>query len=759
MSPEGLAATNAADFLRNLASGTNRTRSSKFVAIGALLAGALGADLDGESTVLLPILSFATLVCCGLAIRRRSIDAKAWLFVGLGVVMATAAYSLMSMGLELRHPAVLLLFLLTYPCTFASWILLVRIRTTASIKGLALDGFLIGGVCAVLLLAHNEAASRSLVVKSIPDFAVGVIFPFLSLATLSGTILIGSSLHWRFPRQLGLVVIAQIFVSTSDVFPTFFSAIPTTFGLSVRLAAAAYWMLIMATGSTDRWVIPGTDMRPPRGVLAVTWFAVLVAVALLLIHSEGYAFHYGSAVLFALAMVRMTVAYRSVTSAHELRLEARTDELTGLPNRRAFNEALAVAIRVDNRFSVMILDLDRFKEINDTMGHDVGDQVLCVVTARFTRVMKGEEADLRLFRLGGDEFACIVTPVQRAESIGEEMRRLVAVPIVVEGQRIDLDVSIGISSFPTDATEAGDLVRLSDTAMYRAKQGHSGIVRFVDDSPVSSPLKIQAALRNALENDSFELFYQPQILLGPTPKVQGVEALLRVFDGTNLLPTNLVIATAESTGMMPQVTRAVISRAIRDQARLAKRGYNIGMSFNISAADLSSDGIVSYILSMANRFGVSPSHITVEITEESLLHDAAKAAQTVDTLRAIGFSVSMDDFGVGFSSLTNLRMLAVSELKIDRSFVQGLTDDPRTEALVRSMVHLAGQLGAKVLIEGTETAIDARLAGEFGVDLAQGYLFSRPIPMPELIVWLELANPEYLRGVMGIVPSAVEHRM
>jgi diguanylate cyclase len=714
-----------------------------WILVGVAVALAtLGADFAGQQTLLLPGLLVLAVITC-VSSFRHSIDGLAAGVLGAGLGLAAIAFGLMSVGFPLSHPLVLTLFLMTYPCTFGSWVLLVKVRDLAEISGLTMDGLLLATLAGTLLVTKLERAESTIRFDSYSDVCLQLLFPIFSLATLAGTSLIGSLVGWRLPRQVGFFVGAQACLALTDIVPMI-ASIPEVWGLPARFGAVAYWLLILGLRSPTRWAIQMQPKNRSRGELAIAWFVGSIMIVLLAVPNSGPSEHVSAAVVVFLVMARMSIAYSGMRDADDLRLEARTDELTGLPNRRAFNETLASSIERHKPFSVMVLDLDRFKEVNDSMGHDVGDQVLKLTTARLRRAVGNSSGETKLFRLGGDEFACVVSPPDAVAEVGKDMRRFVAAPVVIEGQRIDQAVSIGIATFPTDAPDATGLLRLADTAMYRAKTARTGQEHFVAEESNLPPLKIEAALRHALEKDSFELYYQPQISLSGEPSVHGVEGLFRLRVDGKLLPTPIVIAIAESTQMMPELSRAVINRAVRDQARLAKLGFNLLMSLNVSPSDLSSGALIPQLVAAAKRHKVAPEKLCVEVTEEALLHDAVSAARTVNTLRALGFSVSMDDFGVGYSSLTNLRMLTVNELKIDRSFVQGMNDDNRTEALVRSIVHLARRLDTRVLIEGTETSIDAQKARKFGVDLAQGYLFSKPIPFDELTRWLPRMNSRAL---------------
>jgi EAL domain-containing protein (putative c-di-GMP-specific phosphodiesterase class I) len=246
---------------------------------------------------------------------------------------------------------------------------------------------------------------------------------------------------------------------------------------------------------------------------------------------------------------------------------------------------------------------------------------------------------------------------------------------------------------------------------------------------------LQTTLREVIEQGSFELYYQPQIDV-MTDLVVGVEALLRVQRDGQFIPAPMVIATAETVGLMTELTDHIVEREGRDARRLGGLGFDLTMSFNVSAKDLSSGTLADRVIEVAKRHRIDSSRFMVELTEEAVLTDPQAAAATVNRLRSLGFRVSMDDFGVGFSSLTNLRTLAVDELKIDSSFVEGMVSDARTRALVSAIVDLARRLDSHVLIEGVERLEDVAVVRELGIDLIQGWAYAKAMPLPDLVQWM-----------------------
>jgi diguanylate cyclase len=572
-------------------------------------------------------------------------------------------------------------------------------------------------------------------------FFVGILFPILGVLSFGVAATLGSIVQWRLPAMLGWLLCAHLLFLLSDVFPLFENWAHVTLGLGARSAAAGYIAFILSSRSDDRWSARDRNVDRSKRVFVSGWVTTALALMMLLHPGSLPLARITAAIAILFVVLRFSMAYDQARLAADLRKEARTDDLTGLPNRRALRERLDDLVGGSQPFAVLLLDLDEFKEINDTLGHDAGDQLLRTVSARLTRTAASHTSPCELYRLGGDEFAVVLEQPESSSALATEMLSIIRVPTIIDGERIDQAVSIGGAWFPVDAKHPNDLVRLADASMYRAKQLKSGYEHH-DGSLVEefSSLRLLTIVREALVSGSFELHYQPQISL-VEGTVVGVEALFRLKVEGRYVPANAVINVAGSAGLLGDLTDRVIERAMEQLAVLHVSHPNLSMSLNVSEQDLSSGTLTGRVLPVLRRHRVKPSQLCIEVTEESLLQNPTAAARTVDELRSAGIVVSMDDFGVGFSSLTNLRVLAVDELKIDRSFVTGLVSDPRTEALVLSIVDLARRLGAKVMIEGVEQLDEVTMARSLGIDLVQGYVFARPLPFDELQRWLVDYNP------------------
>ncbi|AEV81512.1 diguanylate cyclase [Actinoplanes sp. SE50] len=415
------------------------------------------------------------------------------------------------------------------------------------------------------------------------------------------------------------------------------------------------------------------------------------------------------------------------------------DMLTGLPNRAAYRRhaeaILEVAARDGGHGAVVLLDLNRFKEVNDTLGHHAGDELLRVVSERMRAGLA--EGDL-LARLGGDEFAMLLPgrDVAQAVAVLTGIRARVAEELVLDGVPLNMEASFGVALYPEHGTDLQDLKMRADAAMYQGKRGTEDIVVYAGGA-TGHPhqwLKIQAELRHALERDELVLWYQPKVGL-PSTEINGVEALVRwQHPERGLLPPGEFLPAAEHSGLIAPLTEWVLRRALADQAGWTATGRDWTLSVNVSARNLDAPGFVGYVAALLAETGARPDRLILEVTETALAGDADNAVRAVRELGALGVGISVDDFGTGYTSLSHLRGLPISEIKVDRAFVADVDHDPQSQAIVRSVIELAHGLGSRVTAEGVETtAIHAWLV-EAGCDEGQGYLYGRPVPWPQVAV-------------------------
>ncbi|HEX5344907.1 MAG TPA: EAL domain-containing protein [Duganella sp.] len=411
------------------------------------------------------------------------------------------------------------------------------------------------------------------------------------------------------------------------------------------------------------------------------------------------------------------------------------DALTGLPNRmlarQRFLQTLGAARREGRCVAVMCLDLDRFKSINDTYGHDMGDKALQVVSQYLSETVG--EGDT-VTRQGGDEFQIIVADdaqlnatIALAQKILAGLRK----ELVIDGQQITVTSSIGIAVSLTDGESFDELVRNADTALFRAKEiGRDNYAFFTErmDAEVRDKLAIQGQLRGAIARDEFELHYQPQVCL-KTGAMVGAEALLR-WDNAVLgkVPPNRFIPLAEEYGLVNSIGEWVLESACAQMRVWQDQGLGqIKVSVNLAAGQFANDATVPYVENTLRKFGVAPEYIGLEITEGTVMGDPNKAVASLRRLKDIGVSISLDDFGTGYSSLSYLKRFPIDVLKIDKSFVDDVTTNSADAAIALSVISLAHNLNMRVIAEGVETREQVQFLTERGCDEMQGYYFSRPV--------------------------------
>ena len=446
-----------------------------------------------------------------------------------------------------------------------------------------------------------------------------------------------------------------------------------------------------------------------------------------------------------LVICRMAMTLREVRQSSANHQDARTDYLTGLPNRRAFLERLESTPLSEpgagGYAGVLLVDLDGFKEVNDALGHTAGDELLCVVARRFEHRLGTRGV---LARIGGDEYACAcpVTGEDDLVAIARDLAKTLSDPCVLDGMSVRVGASIGVAVSRPGAKAGGDLLRCADVAMYEAKRTQSGVAAYRADADPHGRerLALIDALRDALGSGALILHYQPTLEMH-TATISGVEALVRwQHPSLGLLYPDRFIPLAEQNGLMPQLTRAVLEMAVSEAARLDRAGHRLGMSVNISRYDLVDEGLADYIDGVLALHGFPPDRLTLEVTESALGGDPERARRCVLHLRARGVRVSIDDFGVGYSSMSQLLGLTIDELKIDKSFILGLTSDPRAQAIVRSTIELARALSLTLVAEGIETEEVLHSLQSLGAEIGQGYLISRPLTSEKLDEYL--AHPD-----------------
>jgi diguanylate cyclase (GGDEF)-like protein len=420
------------------------------------------------------------------------------------------------------------------------------------------------------------------------------------------------------------------------------------------------------------------------------------------------------------------------------------DALTGLPNRAQFSDRLASRLaRSDTPCAVLMLDLDRFKHVNDVLGHAFGDRLLRGVAARLQALQLAQTS--LLARLGGDEFVLLLDEADEAAA-REAAARIQAdfeAPLHIEDQTVDLGAGIGIVVSPRHGRDVGLLLARAELAMYEAKKRQSGsmIYEAALDANSQESLSLLGELRRAIEHHELRLYLQPKVDLR-SGAVISAEALVRWQHPTRgLVPPVQFIPFAEQTGFIRALTAWVIEESARVAKEALRRGMLLRISVNLSTRDLLDQDLPAKIEALIARHGITPTALCLEITESAIMDDPQRALQTLERLSEMGFKLSIDDFGTGYSSLAYLKRLPVDELKIDHSFVMAMERDLDDAKIVRSTIELAHNLGLSVVAEGVETGKAWKLLAELGCDEGQGYFIGRPVPALQFMDWLPSWQP------------------
>jgi diguanylate cyclase (GGDEF)-like protein len=446
----------------------------------------------------------------------------------------------------------------------------------------------------------------------------------------------------------------------------------------------------------------------------------------------------------------LLIVHGNAEVGREREWESNHDELTELPNRKLLRQqaeqALVDAARTGRHVGLLLLDLDRFKEVNDTLGHLTGDQLLRVVATRLVCAVGPEDT---VARLGGDEFAVLlpnVTDEHEAVEVAQKLADTFSDSFPLHGITLDLEVSIGVALYPDHAEDFESLLQRADVAMYLAKKSRSVVAQYEAGRDLNTPdrLALLGDLRRALEAGEVQLHYQPKVAFA-TGQVVGFEGLVRWKHVTRgAVNPEEFVELAEQTGLMPKLTEYVVDQALAQTARWWRSGLAVPVAVNVSMRDIHWPGFVNVIQQGLLKHGVPPTALQLEITERVLLEDPQRAAATLGGLEALGVRLSLDDFGTGYSSLVLLRKIPVNEIKIDKSFVARLAHDPEDAAIVRSTVDLAHSLGLHVVAEGVEDDVTWDRLAALGCDAAQGWLLAKALPASEATRWLNgrSAGPE-----------------
>lgn len=439
------------------------------------------------------------------------------------------------------------------------------------------------------------------------------------------------------------------------------------------------------------------------------------------------------------------IAFMHDRHQREIERLAYFDGVTGLPNRTLLadraRQALLLALRSESPAALLLLDIDRFKTVNDSLGHAVGDQVLKHISKRLSGALRDSDT---LARLGGDEFVALLPgcTVEDAMHVADKLRAVLEAPIPLDGShaRVQMTASIGVCGFPKDGQDLDQLLKNADIAMYEAKRAGRDCARFflrAMNQALDERLEIEAALRHALSQGLLQLHFQPKIRLSDR-RLVGVEALLRWHDAERgWVPPDRFIPVAEESGLINALDAWVLEQSCAQLARWRTQGVDVpGLSVNVSPQRFHQDDVAVHARALLARHGLAASDLTLEVTERLMLDDTSRPRVQLQQLHEMGVGVSVDDFGTGYSSLSYLKRLPVTELKLDKSFVRDLEQDADDRALSSAVIGIGRSLGLTVVAEGVETAGQRDLLLTMGCDAAQGWLFGRPMAPEALPGWM-----------------------
>ncbi|MDK3255883.1 putative bifunctional diguanylate cyclase/phosphodiesterase [Blastococcus capsensis] len=730
-------------------------------------AGSLWTDLHALVAYNLPYLPAAA--ACWLAAARIPPERTAWRSLAVGLLLSIPSNALRTAAAQAPDSDVLLygaygFSSAAYLCLYGTLFGFIRARVPRFHPSTWLDG-LIGALGTV-------SVGVAFLLGPYLDGSSGVLLPMAQLAwpaadvvLMATLVAVGAILGVNVDRTLLLSTAAMGFVLLGDLL-FFWATVHGTAadGDPLELAwLTGIALTALAAHSARPDSLPGSapaENRATDGRARVGWRLLALPLAAqtagLLVLAVGWGDALPPAAAWTAigcalaALARTAVTFREVRAFHEVEQQARTDELTGLANRRALlekAEQVLVSASAPRPAALLLLDLDGFKEVNDSLGHTAGDQLLRQVGPRLLPALRTGEM---LARLGGDEFAVLLpeASLDEAHARAERLRALMLQPFPVEDIRLHVGVSIGVATAPVPAATFQELLRCADVAMYAAKAAREGVHVYVPDPHGGSGdrLRTMEELRAALHGDELLVHLQPQVGFADG-RVVGVEALVRWQHPIRglLSPADLLPA-AEQAGLMRPLTDKVLELALT-AAELWWSTGAVPVSVNLSAANVNDLDLPGKVAAALHRHGLPAEALTLELVEDTLMADPERGRQVLAELRGLGVRTSIDDYGTGYSSLAYLRHLPADELKLDRSLTADVVSDRRASAIVRHTVALAHDLGLRLVAEGVEDAASCAALGRLGCDVAQGYAIARPMPVGDFLHWLErpqhpLLDPE-----------------
>ncbi|MCW3033500.1 MAG: diguanylate cyclase/phosphodiesterase [Solirubrobacterales bacterium] len=724
------------------------------------------------------VYSFAEFLVAGLVLARALLvetERRAWLVLAIGIAFYAAGDLYYTLVLEnsasIPSPAPSdALYLLFYPCAYAMLARLVGqhvrdVHASVWLDG-AIGGLTLAALGAALVLDPVIATTHG----TFGSVATNLAYPLGDLVLIVFVFGVFALTGWRPGRAWTLILLGFSVTAVADSIYLF------------RVAEGAYrpgtaldalWPFGLALLAFAAWSPPRRREDDRVADVAVMLLpCIFGAVALFLLIRANY-IHLGviPEILAGLALLvgwlRFAATFNEVRKLSGIRdRQARTDDLTGLANRRQFYAHLNGAIEGCRArgasFALLMIDLDHFKELNDTLGHHSGDLLLQQIGPRMQSVVRGDA----VARLGGDEFGLILRDASAAAATAERIHQALARPFELGEETVSVQASVGIAVFPDDAQSADAMLQRADVAMYQAKTDRSRYAFYAPGADTGSRerLGLVAELRSAIEQGGLVVHYQPQVDLR-TNTVSGVEALVRwQHPRRGLLGPHQFVPVAEHTGVMRELTSSVLEQALAQQRAWLDEGRELSLAVNVSATNLLDPAFLGDLRRRLDHWRTPPGMLRLEITESVLITEGSRVRHVIDSLGGLGVNLSLDDFGTGYSPLSYLRELPVTEIKIDRSFVEAMMSDRDTATIVAAVIGLARRLGIEVVAEGIETAGQLEMLRSFNCPFAQGYLLSRPLPAPVVGRWLRedalshIAEEVLAADPVGSARAALESR-
>lgn len=664
-----------------------------------------------------------------------------WIWISAGVIARSLAFVIYLAIIKNLKP-------IPYPSiSDAGWLamylfLIIGMVTLAKNRFIKLSTSLVLDALTVLFSLLSIATAiifpvlekLSAIKVPVSAIATNLAYPVLDitlLVVIVGTIL---AFDWKPPLYLWIMAACTVAFAVVDTIFLYQNATgtyhPGTILSSLSLLATALiplsaWRWNRSTISATRITIPGLTIPT---LFALFSLGLLVYATQVRVHIISVMLAGGGALI---AIIRTVISFKTIRLSAQHRKEARTDDLTSVANRRAFNEMLAEALyspTQSKNFAVLIIDINDFKSINDTLGHHYGDELLIAVANRLSHVMR--TGDL-IARLGGDEFGAIINDAdsESAEVIAERLQASLRTPFTIVLSELEITASIGIAISPSNGIDPVELLQHADLAMYEAKSRRIGICAYQPEHHQAQKVRLESEkrLRQAIECGEMEIYFQPQINIIHN-RVCGAEALVRWnHPKLGLLTPGEFLPQVENAGLMPLLTLTVMRKAIHQTRLWLDQGRDLRIAINMSVINLLDPGFPEAVLEALEQQGVPNFSLDLELTEDLFMADPTRAHRAISELASHGIGVMIDDYGTGYSTLGYLQDLKeLRGLKIDRSFVAKMDTDGRASAIVDSTIHLCNSLNLVVIAEGVENREIHQQLVEMGCEIGQGYYYSRP---------------------------------